>query len=429
MSSDMDKPFPLKPKEARLLAYEDANQAKRTVTVILLLVSLIQVKAYLENLFISATVFILVEDAQLLQELKDCTEICSVGQAECGDEDFESKEGKGTEREGLGTCSVENADMMMANRDQQNQTTVTEFILLGFGGLPKLQILLFLLFLVIYLATMAGNFIIIVLVVTVQHLHTPMYFFLGNLAFLEICFSSTILPKMLLNLWTGERNISFKACFIQFFIFTCMGGTECYLLSMMSYDRYLAICKPLHYATLMNGRFCLQLVAVSWVSGVLVSTSLTLKISLLSFCGPNEMDNYVCDISSEIRSISCSDTHSFELSSFISACVFTLPPFLLILSSYIFIIVSILRISSTTGRRKAFSTCSSHLTMIALYYGTIMLVYMVPRSRNLREMKKIVSLFYTILIPMVNPLIYSLRNKEVREARRKCMKRFIKCMT
>ncbi|XP_077169628.1 olfactory receptor 11L1-like [Paroedura picta] len=317
----------------------------------------------------------------------------------------------------------------MANRDQQNQTTVTEFILLGFGGLPKLQILLFLLFLVIYLATMAGNLLIIVLVVTVQHLHTPMYFFLGHLAFLEICCSSTILPKMLLNLWMGERNISLRACLIQFFTFTCVGGTECYLLSMMSYDRYLAICKPLHYATLMNGRLCLQLVAVSWVSGVLVSTSLTLKISWLSFCGPNVIDNYFCDISSDIRYVSCSDTHLFELSSFIFASVFTLPPFLLTLSSYIFIIVSILRISSTMGRRKAFSTCSSHLSVVVLYYGTLMLVYMVPRSRNLREMKKVFSLFYTVLAPMVNPLIYSLRNKEVREARRHCMKRLINCIT
>ncbi|XP_015275328.1 PREDICTED: olfactory receptor 11L1-like [Gekko japonicus] len=276
---------------------------------------------------------------------------------------------------------------------------------------------------------MAGNLLIFVLVVTVQHLHTPMYFFLGNLSFLEIFYSSTILPKMLLNLWMGERSISVKACFIQFFIVTCLGGTECYLLSMMSYDRYLAICKPLHYATLMNGRLCFQLVAMSWVSGVLVSTSLTLKISWLSFCGPNEIDNYFCDISSDIRYISCSDTHLFELSSFICAIAFTLPPFLLTLSSYIFIIVSILRIASTIGRRKAFSTCSSHLTVVALYYGSIMLVYMVPRSRNLREMKKVFSLFYTILTPVVNPLIYSLRNKEVREAGRNCLKRFTHCMT
>nr|XP_056720545.1 olfactory receptor 10A3-like [Euleptes europaea] len=311
----------------------------------------------------------------------------------------------------------------MGNREQQNQTTVSEFILLGFGGLSNLQILLFLLFLVIYLATMAGNLLIVLLVVTDQCLHTPMYFFLGNLSCLEICISTTILPKMLLSLWMGERSISFKACFLQFYIFTCVGGTECYLLSMMSYDRYLAICKPLHYSTLMNGKLCFQVVAVSWVSGILISTILTLKISWLSFCGPNEIDNYFCDISSDIRYVSCSDTHLFELSSFISASVLTLPPFLLIFSSYIFIIVSVLRIPSTTGRKKAFSTCSSHLIVVALYYGTIMLVYMVPRSRNLRSIKKVFSLFYTVLSPLVNPLIYSLKNKEVKEALRKCLKR------
>nr|XP_056720546.1 olfactory receptor 10A7-like [Euleptes europaea] len=312
----------------------------------------------------------------------------------------------------------------MAENVWPNQTTVSEFILLGFGDLPELQIPLFLLFLVIYLLTMTGNLLIVVLVVADRHLHTPMYFFLGNLSFLESFCSSTVLPKMLSNLLTGEKMISFNSCFIQFFIFACLGGTECYLLSMMSYDRYLAICKPLHYAVLMNGRLSFQLAAVSWVSGVLVSTSLTLKISWLSFCGPNEIDHYFCDVIPDIRSLSCSDTTSFELSAFIFTCVFTLPPFLLTLSSYISIIVSILRISSTTGRQKAFSTCSSHLTVVALYYGTLMLVYLLPRSKNLRDVKKVFSLFYTVLTPMVNPLIYSLRNVEVKEALRRRFRAF-----
>ncbi|XP_048372606.1 olfactory receptor 10A2-like [Sphaerodactylus townsendi] len=281
----------------------------------------------------------------------------------------------------------------------------------------------------IYLATMAGNLLIVLLVIFDQSLHTPMYFFLGNLSFLESCYSSTILPKALGGLLTGDGSISVAACFLQFFMFSCLGGAECYLLAMMSYDRYLAICKPLHYAILMSGRLSFQLAAVSWVSGVLVSTTLTLKISWLSFCGPNEIDHYFCDISSDIRYVSCSDTHIFELSGLIFTCAFTLPPFLLTLSSYIFIIVSVLRIPSKTGRRKAFSTCSSHLTVVALYYGTLMLVYMVPRSKNLRDVKKMFSLFYTVLTPLANPLIYSLRNMEVKEAIRRGCKRFITYMT
>ncbi|XP_053120605.1 olfactory receptor 10A7-like [Hemicordylus capensis] len=309
------------------------------------------------------------------------------------------------------------------NGEEQNRTTVAEFILLGFGDLPNLE-LLFLLFLVIYMVTMSGNLLIVLLVVVDRHLHTPMYFFLGNLSFLESCYSSTILPRMLTSLLTGERSVSVVACFVQFYIFACLGGAECYFLSIMSYDRYLAVCKPLHYSALMNGRLCLLLAAVSWVSGILVSTSTTLSISALSFCGPNEIDHYLCDLSPVIKEISCSDTYTVEMMAFISACVFTLPPFLLTLASYIFIIVTVLRIPSTTGRQKAFSTCSSHLTVVGLFYGTLMLVYMLPRSTNLRYLKKIFSLFYTVLTPMVNPLIYSLRNKEVKEAMRKGFMKF-----
>ncbi|XP_077171935.1 olfactory receptor 10A7-like [Paroedura picta] len=304
----------------------------------------------------------------------------------------------------------------MANGEKQNQTAVSEFILLGFGDLPKLQVLLFTLFFIIYLATMTGNLLIVLLVAVDQHLHTPMYFFLGNLSFLESSYSTTIMPKMLTGLLTGDGSISVKACLIQFFIFSFLGGAECYLLSVMSYDRYLAVSRPLHYATVMNGRLCVQLAAGSWVSGILVGTSITVRVSRLSFCGPNKIDHYFCDVIPDIKQISCSDTHFVELSAFIFACIFTLPPFLLTLTSYAFIITTILRIKSITGRQKAFSTCSSHLIVVALFYGTLMLVYMLPRSRNLRYMKKIFSLFYTVLTPMVNPLIYSLRNKEVKEA-------------
>ncbi|XP_044841887.1 olfactory receptor 6N1-like [Mauremys mutica] len=304
--------------------------------------------------------------------------------------------------------------------DWGNQTAITEFILLGFGDLPDLQILLFLLFLVIYITTVVGNSLIIVLVVTDQHLHTPMYFFLGNLSCLEICYTSTILPRMLASLLTGDKSISVNGCITQLYFFAVLAATECYLLAVMSYDRYLAICKPLHYSTLMNTRLCLQLAAGTWLNGFLAITIFILFMSQFIFCGPNEIDHFFCDPISLIK-LSCGDTGLIILLDFILACVFTLPPFLLTLMSYMCILTVILRISSTTGRQKAFSTCSSHLTVVTIFYGTIMIVYMLPTLDALRALKKVLSLCYTVLTPLINPLIYSLRNREVREALREAV--------
>ncbi|XP_044839805.1 olfactory receptor 2AP1-like [Mauremys mutica] len=303
----------------------------------------------------------------------------------------------------------------MTDTEWRNQTTITEFILLGFGDLPDLQILLFLMFLVIYMATVVGNTLIVVLVVTDQHLHTPMYFFLGNLSYLETCYTSIFLPRLLASLLTGDRTISLSGCFTQMYFFGFLVATECYLLAAMSYDRYLAICKPLHYSTLMNTRFFLQLAAGSWLNGCLATTILILFMSPLIFCGPNEIDHFYCDPIPLIK-LSCSDTHLIILMDFMLACVFTLPPFLLTLTSYVCIIATILKIPSTTGRQKAFSTCSSHLIMVTIFYGTIMIVYMLPKRDKFRDLKKVFSLCYTVLTPLVNPLIYSLRNREVKEA-------------
>ncbi|XP_039357737.1 olfactory receptor 6N1-like [Mauremys reevesii] len=303
----------------------------------------------------------------------------------------------------------------MEGTDWRNQTTVTELILLGFGELPDLKILLFLMFLVIYMATVAGNTLIVMLVVTDQHLHTPMYLFLVNLSYLEICYTSTFLPRLLASLLTGDRTISVAGCITQLYFSGSLAATECYLLAAMSYDRYLAICKPLHYATLMNNRFCLQLAAGSWLNGFLAITIFVLFLSQLIFCGPNEINHFYCDPIPLIE-LSCSDTHLSILVDFILACVFTLPPFLLTLTSYLFILDSILIIPSITGRQKVFSTFSSHLTVVTIFYGTIIIVYMLPKRDTLRDLKKVLSLCFTVLTPLVNPLIYSLRNREVKEA-------------
>ncbi|CAM4558188.1 unnamed protein product, partial [Lepidochelys kempii] len=299
--------------------------------------------------------------------------------------------------------------------DWRKQTTITEFLLLGFRELPDLQILLFLIFLVIYMATMSGNTPIVVLIVAHQHLHTPMYFFLGNLSCLETCYTTTILFQMLASLLTGDRTISVSGSITQLYFSGSLAGMEFCFLAAMSYDRYLAICKPLHYSTLMNTRFCLHLAAGSWLNGFLDLTIFILFLSQLIFCGPNEIDYFYYDPIPLIEH-SCSDTHMVILGDFILACVFTRPPFLLTLTSYKCIIATILRIPSTTGRQKAFSTCSSHLIVVTIFYGTLMIVYLLPKHDTLRDLNKVLSLCYTVLTPLLNPIIYSLRNREVKEA-------------
>ncbi|XP_025032827.1 olfactory receptor 11L1-like [Python bivittatus] len=219
---------------------------------------------------------------------------------------------------------------------------------------------------------------------------------------------------MMVGLLTDENTISFSGCFVQFFFFSYFIGTECYLLSVMSYDRYLAICKPLHYATSMNAQICIQLAASSWITGLIASLFVLILMLQLTFCGPNEIDHYFCDTLPLIQ-LSCSDSNLVELMSFILAFAFTLPPFLLTLTSYIYIISTILRIPSTVGRKKAFSTCSSHLIVVSMFYGAIMVVYMLPKPKVLNNVNYICSLFYTVLPPVANPLIYSLRNKEVKD--------------
>nr|XP_056720483.1 olfactory receptor 11L1-like [Euleptes europaea] len=269
---------------------------------------------------------------------------------------------------------------------------------------------------------MAGNILIVILVAFDPHLHTPMYFFLGNLSCLETCYSSAILPRMLVSFLSGNKTISFSACLAQLYFFGFFATTECYLLAIMSYDRYLAICKPLHYAMLMNGRICIQLIAVSWICGSLGINILIFLVSQLTFCGPNKINHFFCDFTPVVM-LSCNDTYSVEMTSFILCSIGILPPLLITLTSYICIINSISKIPSTTGKQKAFSTCSSHLTVVSCFYGSLMTVYILPDIGSLSEVKKLFSVLYTLLTPLLNPLIYSLRNKEVKEAVRKSFRK------
>ncbi|XP_074838647.1 olfactory receptor 10A2-like [Carettochelys insculpta] len=308
----------------------------------------------------------------------------------------------------------------MAKVEGRNQTPIMEFLLLGFGDVPDLQPLFFLLFLLIYFVTVTANALIVVLVVIDQHLQSPMYVFLGNLAGLGICFSSTIVPMMLASLLTGDRSVSVKGCMAQVYFFGVMSTTENLLLFAMSYDRYLAICNPLHYTALMNGRVCGQLVAGSWLISFLCCTIVDIFFFQLTFCDSKEIDHFFCDFTPMLK-MACSDTQTVQLLAFAVAALLTFAPCLLILTSYACIIATILRIPSTTGRKKAFSTCSSHLIMVTIFYGTTFTVYVVPLVNTAEVHKKIFSLFCTVLTHMINPVIYCLRNKEVKDSLRKAV--------
>ncbi|XP_061445191.1 olfactory receptor 11L1-like [Rhineura floridana] len=305
----------------------------------------------------------------------------------------------------------------------KNQSSPATFILLAFGNLLELRILFFILFLVIYALSIFGNLLIVLLVVFNQHLHTPMYFFLLNLACLETCYTSTILPRMLGSFITGDRSISIMGCITQYYFFGFWAATECYLLAMMSFDRFLAICKPLHYTSIMNARLCIQLTVTSWISGLLTNTIITSFLVQLTFCGSNEIDDFFCDVY-PVANLSCSNTYLVNLATFILAFMGTGPPFLLTLASYVSIIFTVLRIKSKAAQQKAFATCSSHLIVVTVFYGSLVFVYVIPQTETLKELHKTFSFFYTILTPMFNPLIYSLRNREVKEALSKSFRKF-----
>ncbi|XP_030042447.1 olfactory receptor 6F1-like [Microcaecilia unicolor] len=296
-----------------------------------------------------------------------------------------------------------------------NNTSTTEFILLGFPSSREIQIVYFMLFLVIYILTIVINSLIIIIVIVDPKLHNPMYFFLSNFAFLEICYSTTTVPKMLSGFLKEISTISYTSCLLQLSFFFTFGPTEFFMLAVMAYDRYVAICYPLRYTVIMNSRLCKQLALGCWASGILTSWTLTVPITRLSFCRLNAINHFFCDFLPLLK-LSCSDTTASEAAFFSLAWIVVLTSLLLNTVSYFYIIMTILRIPSTTGRRKAFSTCASHLTVVLIFYGTVIFMYVRPAAKYSFDTDKIVSLFYSVLTPLLNPLIYSLRNRDVIKA-------------
>ncbi|XP_004683141.1 PREDICTED: olfactory receptor 10A3 [Condylura cristata] len=296
-----------------------------------------------------------------------------------------------------------------------NQSSVVEFILLGFSNYPELQEQLFGVFLVVYLVTLVGNAIIIVIISLEQSLYVPMYLFLLNLSVVEVSFSAAIMPEMLVVLSTARTTITFAGCFAQMYFLLLFGGTECFLLGAMAYDRFAAICHPLNYPMIMNKSVFMKLVMFSWVSGVIVATVQTTWVFSFPFCGPNEINHLFCE-TPPVLELACGDTFYFEIYAFTGTILIVMVPFLLILLSYTRILFAILKMPSNTGRQKAFSTCASHLTSVTLFYGTASMTYLQPKSGYSPDTKKVMSLAYTLLTPLLNPLIYSLRNSEMKRA-------------
>ncbi|XP_004638077.2 olfactory receptor 2AP1-like [Octodon degus] len=297
----------------------------------------------------------------------------------------------------------------------RNQTSVTEFILLGLTNDAKLQAVLFVFLLLTYILSITGNVTIIILTLMDYRLQTPMYFFLRNFAFLEVSFTSVFVPKMLVNIGSEDKTISFASCFIQYFFAILLGATEFYLLAAMSYDRYVAICRPLHYTTRMSWRLCVELVVCSWFFGfivVIVPYTMTLQ---LPFCGSNIINHYCCDYTVLLH-LSCSDTHFIEVIQFVLAAVTLIFTLFLVILSYIYIVRTILRIPSVRERKKAFSTCSSHMIVVSLSYGSCIFMYINPSAKNAEVFNKRVAVLNTSVAPLLNPFIYTLRNKQVKVA-------------
>ncbi|XP_053459133.1 olfactory receptor 5V1 [Nycticebus coucang] len=297
----------------------------------------------------------------------------------------------------------------------KNQTDLSEFVIWGFSNLNELRFLLFTIFFLTYICTLGGNIFIILVTMADPHLHTPMYYFLGNLAFLDICYTTTNVPQMMVHLLSDKKSISYMRCVAQLFAFIFFVGSECLLLAAMAYDRYIAICKPLRYSVIMNKTLYSQLAASCWTGGFLNSVVHTVLTFRLPFCGNNQINYFFCDIP-PLLILSCGDTSINELALLCIGVFIGWTPFLCIVLSYLYIISTILRIHSSEGRKKAFSTCASHLIVVLLYYGSAIFTYVRPISAYSLEKDRLISVLYSVVTPMLNPIIYTLRNKDIKEA-------------
>ncbi|XP_040197782.1 olfactory receptor 472-like [Rana temporaria] len=299
--------------------------------------------------------------------------------------------------------------------EEKNKTTIDVIYLLGFQTPNAVTFFLFFVFLQFYCVTICGNLLIITLVSYSKSLHSPMYFFLSQLSVTDILLATNVLPTMLYSILKKTNAIiSISYCFTQFFFLAVSETSECLLLTVMSYDRYVAICKPLHYPLLISHRFCWITVIISWSLSFLSGLIYTLEISTLQFCGPNIIDHFFCDLDPLLK-LSCSDTTIVQLEAISTSVVFGLIPVIIIIVSYVYIIVTIFKIPSIKGRQKVFSTCSSHLIVVSMFYGTLLFVYLVPRRGQLLNFTKFLSLLYTAVTPLMNPIIYSLRNKDLKQ--------------
>ncbi|XP_004866640.1 olfactory receptor 5 [Heterocephalus glaber] len=301
-----------------------------------------------------------------------------------------------------------------------NMTRVQQFVLLGLSTRLRSREALFAFFLALYLLTLLENTLIIYLICSHSELRKPMYFFLGNLSGLEMCYVSVTMPTLLAGLWTGPYHISFMGCMTQLFFFINLVGTECILLASMAYDRYVAICRPLHYPLLMRPQVCLGLALSSWLGGLVVSVAKTTCIATLSYCGPNVLNQFFCDVS-PLLNLSCTHVALTELVDFISAIIILWGCFLMTMASYMAITMAVLRMPSAAARHKAFSTCASHLVVVGIFYSVTIFIYARPSRIEAMDLNKVLSVIYTVVTPMCNPVIYCLRNREVQAAFRRTL--------
>uniref|UniRef100_A0A8C7EXB3 Olfactory receptor n=1 Tax=Neovison vison TaxID=452646 RepID=A0A8C7EXB3_NEOVI len=306
--------------------------------------------------------------------------------------------------------------------EQKNGSAFTGFILFGFSDQPQLELVLFVVLLIFYLFTLLGNTTIIALSHLDPHLQTPMYFFLSNLSFLDLCYTTSTVPQLLVHLRTTDKSISFGGCVVQLFLSLGLGGTECILLGVMAFDRYAAICKPLQYTMIMHPRLCALMASASWFIVFANSSLETVLIFLIPLCGRNKIDHFFCEVPPLLK-LACVDTTVYESEIFFSSMIFLIIPLALITFSYGWIVRAVLRIKSASGQKKAFGTCGSHITVVSLFYGTAIYAYLQPSNNYSQDQGKFVSLFYTIITPMVNPIIYTLRNKDMMGAIKKVLLR------